>query len=190
MRGADEGGEGALDAPIQIAMIFLGMWYYSKNRMQLGPLSQQELSQKARIGEVSSSGPIWKEGIPDRNPSGQMAEFQSSLAQPVVPPQIRQCGMGSVPIQQPAAYPVAYAGQAVPNFLWQSILVTVACRMPCGVVAIVHSAKVDGLVAGGDIHGAMSASGTAKARATVGAIIGGLSSIGVFEIMALGALNS
>jgi len=74
--------------------------------------------------------------------------------------------MGSVSIPQPSAYPAAYA-QQVPNYLWQSIVATVLCCMPFGVVAIVFAAKVDGLVARGDIAGANAASKSAKTWVTV-----------------------
>ena len=50
----------------------------------------------------------------------------------------------------------------VPNYLWQSIVVTILCCWPLGIPAIVYAAKVDGLSARGDIQGAMSASASAK----------------------------
>lgn len=171
-------------------MISPVMWYYSKGGMQMGPVSQEELSAKAASGDVSPSELIWKEGMSDWKPLWQVPEFQSSPVQHVTPPQIRQGGIGSVPIPQPAAFPSGYMAQKIPNYLWQSIVVTVLCCMPCGVVAIVFSAKVDGLVAQGDIPGAMSASNTAKTWAMVGAIVGGLWTIAFLFIMILGAANS
>lgn len=167
------------------------MWYFSKNGMQLGPVTQEELSEKAKSGEVSSSDLVWKEGLPDWIPLGQVPEFQSLGIRPAVPPQIPQAGLGTIPIQQPAPVaPSSYVGQTVPNYLWQSIVVTVLCCMPFGVVAIVFAAKVDGLVARGDIAGAMSASASAKTWTTVGAIVGGLFTLGMMILMAIGAANS
>jgi hypothetical protein len=46
--------------------------------------------------------------------------------------------------------------------LVQSILVTLFCCLPCGIVAIVYAAQVNGKVAAGDIAGAMNSSQKAK----------------------------
>jgi len=59
------------------------------------------------------------------------------------------------------AGPVALA-QQIPNYLVQSILVTLLCCVPFGIVAIVYSAQVNGKVQSGDIQGAMNASRKAK----------------------------
>jgi hypothetical protein len=50
----------------------------------------------------------------------------------------------------------------IPNYLAQSILVTLFCCWPLGIPAIVFSAKVNGKIVSGDIPGAMEASRKAK----------------------------
>jgi hypothetical protein len=50
----------------------------------------------------------------------------------------------------------------IPNYLVQSILVTLFCCLPFGIVAIVFAAQVNGKIQAGDIQGAMSTSKTAK----------------------------
>ena len=60
-------------------------------------------------------------------------------------------------------------GANIPNYLWQSIVVTIFCCWPFGIPAIVYAAKVDGLKARGDIAGAMAASASAKTWCTVSA---------------------
>jgi hypothetical protein len=140
------------------------MWYYSKNGMQLGPISTEQLSGKARGGEVLSSDLIWKEGMSDWKPLAQVPEFQSTGGFSNPPP----VGMGSVPMQQPPMYPAGYAPGSVPNYLWQSIVVTVLCCLPFGVVSIVYAAKVDSLLIRGDIVGATAASQSAKNWAIAG----------------------
>jgi len=66
----------------------------------------------------------------------------------------------------PPPYQGGYAGGAapanVPNYLVQSILVTLCCCIPLGVVAIVFAAQVNGKLAAGDVAGAMDASRKAK----------------------------
>ncbi len=50
----------------------------------------------------------------------------------------------------------------IPNYLVQSILVTIFCCLPFGIPAIVFAAQVNGKSAAGDIQGAMKASKQAK----------------------------
>ena len=53
-------------------------------------------------------------------------------------------------------------GQKVPNYLVQSILVTLFCCLPFGIAAIIYAAQVNGKVQAGDIVGAMESSRKAK----------------------------
>lgn len=52
--------------------------------------------------------------------------------------------------------------QNIPNYLWQSIVVTILCCWPFGIPAIIFAAKVNGLVAQGNIAEAQEASAKAK----------------------------
>ncbi len=158
-------------------------WYYSKNGTQLGPVTEQELKAKGGNGEVLATDLVWKEGMPDWLPFGQLAEFQALGVVPQVP---ASGAMGSVPMPQSAAYPAGYP-QQIPNYLWQSIVVTILCCMPFGVVAIVYAAKVDSLAAHGDIAGANAASKSAKTWVTVavGCWLAALAIYAVFAIIAI-----
>ena len=51
---------------------------------------------------------------------------------------------------------------AIPNYLVQSILVTLCCCLPFGIVAVVFAAQVNSKVASGDVAGAMDSSRKAK----------------------------
>jgi hypothetical protein len=62
----------------------------------------------------------------------------------------------------------------IPNYLVQSILVTLCCCVPVGVVAIVYSAQVNTKLAAGDVAGARDASQKAKMWAWIGFGIGAL----------------
>lgn len=122
-------------------------WFYSKNGAQLGPVSREDLLQKKIRGEVLPSDLVWKQGMDDWKPLAQVAELAGG------PPP----SMSSYP-------PVNMQGFApqIPNYLWQSIAVTLLCCVPFGVVSIIYATKVDGLVARGDIAGAMAASKNAR----------------------------
>jgi hypothetical protein len=52
--------------------------------------------------------------------------------------------------------------QKIPNYLAQSILVTLLCCLPLGIPAIVYSAQVNTKAQAGDIAGAMECSRKAK----------------------------
>ena len=69
--------------------------------------------------------------------------------------------------QQPPAPP-----PHVPNYLVPSILVTVLCCLPLGIVAIVFAAQVNGKLQAGDFDGAVEASSKAKLFCIIGAAIG------------------
>jgi hypothetical protein len=53
-------------------------------------------------------------------------------------------------------------GEPIPNYLVQSILVTICCCFPIGAVAIIFAAQVNSRLAAGDIAGAREASARAK----------------------------
>ncbi|MDA3800442.1 MAG: CD225/dispanin family protein [Kiritimatiellae bacterium] len=52
--------------------------------------------------------------------------------------------------------------QKIPNYLAQSILVTIFCCLPFGIAAIVFAAQVNSKIQAGDIQGAMASSRMAK----------------------------
>jgi hypothetical protein len=52
--------------------------------------------------------------------------------------------------------------QPINTYLWQSIVVTVLCCLPAGIVAIVNATRVSSLQQIGDIQGAQDASEKAK----------------------------
>lgn len=136
------------------------LWYYSKNATQLGPVSLDELRFKLASGEVLSTDMVWREGMPDWRPASAMFELAVPIASqqaPSVPEEVVN------PPSQPAfAAQNAAEGMLIPNYLWQSILVTICCCCPLAIPAIVYAAKVDGLKACGDIQGAMESSASAK----------------------------
>ncbi len=166
-------------------------WYYSKNGTQLGPVEQSELVAKLSSGEVAPSDLVWREGMLDWLPSGQVAELRSLLAPTGYPPPPAM-GQGAFsPYTPPVAdqQVAAYGGAAIPNYLWQSIVVTVFCCMPFGIPAIVYAAKVDGLVARGNLVGARAASDSARTWCWVSFGLGLAVSI-IYSLVMFGAATS
>jgi len=146
-------------------------WYYSKNGTQLGPVEEDELRAKLASGEIFAADLVWRDGMPDWQAAAKVAEFASltalSGATPPLPPQ--SGGVIGSPYTSPASQPPTAYGPNIPNYLWQSIVVTILCCWPFGIPAIVYAAKVDGLKSKGDIVGAMAASASAKTWCLVAA---------------------
>lgn len=84
-------------------------------------------------------------GVPVAFPQGAAASGGTYAP----PPPSYQGGYGTAPVN-------------VPNYLVQSILVTLCCCLPLGIVAIVFAAQVNGKLAAGDVAGAMKASANAR----------------------------
>ena len=115
-------------------------------------------------GDGKSYGPYTAE---------QMREF---MAQNRLAP-TSQVRVDDGPLQPASSFPEIASGHpvpgpAVPNYLVHSILVTLCCCMPFGIVAIVFAAKVDGLVQSGQHAAAVQASKKAKMWCWIGFGVG------------------
>lgn len=91
----------------------------------------------------------------------------------------RSLAAGAAPSYTPPPPAASYGGAAapatgavIPNYLWQSIVVTLCCCLPLGVVGIIFSAQVNSKLAQGDIAGARDASSKAKMFTMIGFAIG------------------
>jgi hypothetical protein len=74
---------------------------------------------------------------------------------------------------QPISQPMNQVASARPkNWLVESILVTLFCCLPLGIVGIINAAKVNGAFDAGDVNGAMKASADAKKWTKLAFIIG------------------
>jgi hypothetical protein len=103
-------------------------------------------------------------------------------------PDAEVCAECGTPVERFAA--AGAPSQQIPNYLVQSILVTLCCCLPFGIVAIVYSAQVNPKLAVGDTPGALDASRKAKMWAWIsfgcGVAFGALYAV----LMAIGAIES
>lgn len=148
-------------------------WFYARGQQQTGPVSFAQLADLARTGALTPSDLVWQEGTSSWKPAGEVAGlFAAAPAAPVPgpytppPPAGPYAQSGPVPAQ-PMGYPASYQQPmypqaSVPNYLVQSILVTIFCCWPFGIPAIVFAAQVNSKLAQGDYHGAVDASSKAK----------------------------
>jgi interferon-induced transmembrane protein len=76
----------------------------------------------------------------------------------------------------------------IPNYLIPSILVTLFCCLPVGLVSIIYAAQVNSKIAAGDIQGAMAASKNAKTWMFVAVGLGLVAIIIAIVVNVLGLL--
>jgi hypothetical protein len=168
-------------------------WYYASNGQQAGPVSQEQLAELFRNGTVKPFDLVWNETMTEWTPIGKLSDFALSsppaAASPVhqgFPPLETPPPMSS-PMSAPMAAAtapapgLAPAGMAEPpNYLWQSIVVTVLCCLPFGIPAIIFSTKVKPAFQTGDYAAAADASKKAKLWCIIALIVGLVVNILVF----------
>jgi hypothetical protein len=82
------------------------------------------------------------------------------------------------------------AGANVPNYLVWSILTTLLCCLPTGIVAIVYSSQVSTKLAAGDYTGAVDSSNKARTWCIVSAAVGLVGGIIWFAVVAGSGANT
>jgi hypothetical protein len=97
----------------------------------------------------------------------------------------QRCVKCGEPLQQAAA---ASTPVKIPNYLAQSIIVTILCCLPLGIPAIVFAAQVNSKIQAGDIQGAMEYSRKAKMWCWWSFGVGLVTSIAYGILSFLGAL--
>lgn len=78
----------------------------------------------------------------------------------------------------------------IPNYLWQSIVVTVLCCLPFGIPAIVYASKVNNALMQGNQAAAKQASDSAKMWCIISLVCGIVAGLAYFGFMLLAALAS
>ena len=134
---------------------------------EYGPKPKSEIQNWIREGRANALSQIKAQGEYEWKALGSLPEFASDFGGnstvPAQPPVVAEAA------QPPAQYPgTPYSGAPVPNYLVQSIMVTLCCCMPFGIAAIVFAAKVDGLASSGRIAEAQEASRKAKMWCWIG----------------------
>ena len=121
---------------------------------EYGPISTDQMKQWLQEARVNGNTQVRAEGTTDWKPLNSFPELGVAFS---VPP------------------PLAHAP---PNYLVYSILCTICCCLPFGVVAIIYSAKVNDKFARGDYEGARKASEAARLWCWLAVIFGVLSNVG------------
>jgi len=137
------------------------MYYFiDSSGQQQGPVAAHDLP---RYG-VTPQTNVWKEGMANWQPAGSVAELSRLFASPppVAPP------LPYTPQPQPSVEPLEKPN----NYLVWSVLATLLCCLPTGLVAIIQSNRVNTCWQAKDYAGAQKASGSAKTWCWVSVAIG------------------
>jgi hypothetical protein len=112
-------------------------WYYSKNGTQLGPISTEALLSKLASGEVSASDLVWKDGMADWLPAGQVAELRTAapLSPAATPtPVVKTTSPYETPVASHAAPQTPFPAQMLPGAaISQGLAIG---SMVCGIIGL------------------------------------------------------
>ena len=136
------------------------------DQKQYGPVSADDMRKWIAEGRVNAQTLIQSEGQTDWRTLATYPEFASAP-----PPTSSGVPFGANP---PFG---AMPQQKIPNYLVQSILVTLCCCLPFGVVAIIYAAQVNTKQEAGDTAGARLASQSAKKWCWIALAVGIVTSL-------------
>lgn len=155
-------------------------YFYSEGAERRGPVPLSDL----RAAGITPATLVWYEGLPDWKPASDFPELSDLfLVRPATdPPPSTPPAYASVP-PPPPPQPYAPAapgprrnaydqlgGPPPKTYLLESILVTVLCCLPLGIVGIVNASKVESRYYAGDIEQAQYYSREARKWSKYGLI--------------------
>jgi hypothetical protein len=137
-------------------------WHFIQQDEQQGPVTDEQIKSLIASGNLSADDLAWCEGMAEWKPIREITELSVYPVKAAAPESIAKPVAES--IAEPATKPAAASVMKthVQTYLWQSIVTTIFCCLPLGVVAIVYAAQVDSLARSGDHAAAVAASISAK----------------------------
>jgi hypothetical protein len=121
------------------------------DQKEYGPVTLEQLRQWITEGRANAQTLVQGPNSTEWTPLGMLPELAGLFA-----------AMPAAPAYPTPTYGKGGAQPDVPNYLWQSIAVTICCCPPVGIPAIVFAAQVNSKLATGDITGAIEASRKAR----------------------------
>ncbi|HZV68161.1 MAG TPA: CD225/dispanin family protein [Saprospiraceae bacterium] len=132
-------------------------YYYTDGKERYGPFTLDQM----RGRNVGPETLVWKEGMPDWVAAKNLSDLQSLFeAADSFPPPV------AMPYSQP------YQERPPKNWLIESILVTIFCCLPFGIVGIINATKVESLWNSGQKEASLKASQEAAKWIKYGVITG------------------
>lgn len=137
-------------------------YWVIQNGVKLGPLSEAQV----RALHLSVGTPVWRTGLPDWTTAEMLEELAGTISPAAIPPipaagQYQPSYTAATGIDE-EAHEIAEPGERPASYLAWSIVVTLLCCTPIGIVAIVYSALTDSRWRNGDFRGAHRASEAAQ----------------------------
>jgi len=131
-------------------------YYLDKKGEEQGPVPANELT---RYG-VTYNTKVWKQGMDDWKPASSVPELYDFY------PQGDLKEVAEILLKEPTEVPIIPPPYKTPqkpdNWLVLSILATLFCCVPTGIVSVIYSTKVNGLWDTKDYFGAFQAANNAK----------------------------
>lgn len=153
-------------------------YHYSDGVNSYGPLSLNELKTK----NITRETLIWSEDLVTWKKAGEVSELREFFifsAEPSAPP---------IPPQHQSTNP---ALQRPPkSYLIETILTTLFCCLPLGIVSIVHATRVEKRFYRGDMEGAQGASANAKRWLIINIVVSIALMMGYFAIVGFTILGA
>ena len=161
-------------------------WYYASAGQQEGPVSEEDLIELFRSGQVKDYDLVWNKtmtdwvalkSIPEFAAAGWDKESADQEAEAVAPPAMPSptagatAAVASSPALTPATGPQVPT-EKVPNYLWQSILCFLLFFWPFAIPAIVYATRVQPFLQSGDVGLAIEASKKAKKWVKLSVVVG------------------
>jgi len=135
------------------------LYYYAQGDEQYGPFSREELQNEP----IQPGTLIWYQGLKTWTPASQLEELNELLASGTTQANV-VAAEGPLDAPPPSKMPK--------NYLIESILATIFCCLPLGIVGIINAAKVESAWNAGDINAAIHASQQARKWAMYSLISG------------------
>lgn len=154
------------------------------NGVQLGPLDETQ----TRALPLTPQTPVWSEGFADWTPAGEVAAFADMFGGGPTRPYNGTntvYGQGTSPSPSNpgyapgSSYNYSDMPEMPPTYLAWSIIVTLLCCLPLGIVAIVCSASVSSAYNRGDYRQALRQSNNAR-NWIIASVITGLIGSGLY----------
>lgn len=130
-------------------------YYYTDGKERYGPFTVEQLRER----NIAPDTLVWKEGMADWLPARQVSELEGVFGTGAT------FSTPTTPVSAPPALPPK-------NWLVESILVTILCCLPFGIVGIIHATKVESLWNTGQRDAAVKASQDAGKWVKIGFFTG------------------
>jgi len=136
-------------------------YFYMEGNQKLGPFTLEELKKR----NIRRETPVWCHPMPDWKPAGEMPELEEVFS--MIPPDYKSGASGQNSSAFTGSKPIMPK-----SWLIESILVTIFCCLPFGIVGVVYASRVDSKYAQGDYDGSNQASREAGRWTQIGFFLG------------------